>query len=129
MDDVILLIADGGYYDAYGVYKKTETSRQVFAQVNSITRAEFFNGGRNGLNPQMMFKVFAGDYEGEKVVEYQGKRYAIYRTYKGNKNGYVGPNTSSRQELLSDYIELYVERKAGTDGAQEDNSGPAGTSH
>lgn len=121
MDDVILLIADGGTYDSYGVYKKTETSRQVFAKVNSVTRAEFFNGGRNGLNPQMVFTVFSADYEGEKVVEYQGDRYAIYRTYKGNKNSYVGPNTSARQELMADYIELYVERKAGTDGTQEDN--------
>lgn len=118
MDDVILLITDGSYYDALGVYRKTETSRQVFAEVNSVTRSEFFSGGRNGLNPQLMFKVFAGDYEGETVIEYQGERYAVYRTYKGNKNSYVGPNTSSRQELMADYIEIYVERKGGTNGKQ-----------
>lgn len=123
MDDVILLIADGGEYDAYKVWHKTETSRQVFAKVNSVTRSEFFSGGRNGLNPQLVFTMFAGDYEGETVVEYQGQRYAVYRTYKGNKNGYVGPNTSSRQELLADYIELYVERKAGAENGTQNNNG------
>ena len=123
MDDVILLIADGGYYDALKVWHKAETSRQVFAKVNSVTRSEFFSGGRNGLNPQLVFTMFAGDYEGETVVEYQGQRYAVYRTYNGNKNGYVGPNTSSRQELLADYIELYVERKAGAENGAQNNNG------
>ena len=122
MDDVILLIADGGYYDSLKIYHRSETSRQVFAKVNSVTRSEFFSGGRDGLNPQYVFTVFAADYEGEKIVEYNGQRYAVYRTYKGNKNGYVGPNTSARQELMADYIELYVEKKAGVEhGTQESN--------
>lgn len=116
MDDVIFLISDGGYYDALKVYHKQETRRQVFAKVNSVTRSEFFQGGRNGLNPQLVFSVFQGDYNGERIIEYQGVRYGVYRTYLGSKNTYVGPNTSSRQELQSDYIELYVEKKVGADG-------------
>lgn len=122
MDDVIVLIADGGYFDELKVYHKAETRREVFAKINSVTRSEFFSGGRNGLNPQFVFTMFAADYDGEKCIEYQGKRYGVYRTYKGNKNTYVGPNTSARQELMADYIELYVERKAGSDAnGQEDH--------
>ena len=55
-------------------------------QVDSVTRSEFFEAGRNGLNPEFVFRVFFGDYEGgERLVEYRGKRYSIYRTYHGTQ--------------------------------------------
>jgi hypothetical protein len=69
-------------------------------QVNSVTRNEFFEAGRNGLNPEYVFRVFFGDYDGERIVEYKGKRYGVYRTYHGR----------------NDMMELYAERKGGTNG-------------
>lgn len=101
MDDVIKLISETYANNDYGVLVKTETEKEVFAKVRSVTRAEFFEGGRNGLNPQFRFDVFMGDYSGETVAEYQGKRYAVYRVYHVEN---------------SDYLELYVERKGGTNG-------------
>lgn len=99
--DVIKLIPVTVQEDAYGVEKPTEgTPRQVMCQVLSVTRTEFFDGGRNGLNPEYEFDVFFGDYDGERLVEYNGKRYSVYRTYHGR----------------NDIIELYVERKGGTNG-------------
>ena len=86
--------------DDYGVWQQTATTRQVFAQVDSVTRAEFFEGGRNGLNPEYRFTLFFGDYDGEDTVVYNGLQYAIYRTYQGR----------------TDTVELYVERKGGTNG-------------
>lgn len=100
MDGVIDLIAQRFQKDAYGVDRPTETSRQIFAQVESVTRAEFYQGGRNGLNPELVFTVFAADYQGEEILVYQGRRYGIYRTFV--KGG--------------DYMELYAERKGGTNG-------------
>ena len=44
--------------------------------------------------------MFAGDYNGERVVEYDGKTYGVYRTYYAR----------------TDTVELYVERKGGTNG-------------
>lgn len=44
--------------------------------------------------------MFFGDYQGEKTVEYNGVTYGIYRTYLGR----------------NDTIELYAERKGGTNG-------------
>ena len=99
MDDVLILINDTSTKDPNGIYHKNETRRQVMCQINSITRQEFFSAGRNGLNPEMEFTIFAGDYLGERTVEYHGNGYGIYRTY-------IVPGT--------DYIELYVERKGGT---------------
>lgn len=104
-DSVITLIKETTVKDARSVYQTVETSREVMCKCGSVTRNEFFEGGRNGLNPEMMFTVFVGDYEGERKCEYEGKRYAIYRTY----------------ETDSDYIELYVQREGGTNG-QTDNT-------
>lgn len=98
--DVCNLIAVTKAQDDYGVWRTTETSREVFCQVDSVTRAEFFDGGRNGLNPQFRITMFVADYEDEPIVEYNGKRYSIYRTYLNR----------------TDTIELYVERKGGTNG-------------
>lgn len=43
--------------------------------------------------------MFFGDYEGETLVGYNGRMYSVYRTYQAK----------------TDIIELYVERKGGTD--------------
>lgn len=102
MDDVIYLVSQTYAKDQYGVRRSTENRREVFAQVRSVTRAEFFDGGRNGLNPQFSFVVFKGDYCGETVVEYNNMPYSVYRTYSPEN---------------SDYMELYVERKGGTNGS------------
>lgn len=96
--DVINLISETRTQDDYGRWIATKTSKQVMCQVDSITRAEFFEGGRNGLNPEFKFTMFNGDYSGESIVEYQGKTYAVYRTYLRR----------------TDIVELYVERKGGT---------------
>lgn len=96
--DVINLISESRTQDDYGRWIATKTSKQVMCQVDSITRAEFFEGGRNGLNPEFKFTMFFSDYSGESIVEYQGKTYAVYRTYLRR----------------TDIIELYVERKGGT---------------
>ena len=97
---VINLIKEEKTKNEYGVYETTRTARQVYCQVLSVTRSEFFDAGRNGFNPEFEFTMFFGDYDGEKVVEYNGETYAVYRTYQGR----------------NDTLELYVERKGGTNG-------------
>lgn len=94
---VIFLVSETWTQDTYGIRRPTQTSRKVFAQKNSVTRSEFFEGGRNGLNPECIFTMFEGDYKGEKILVCQGVTYSIYRTY------------STR----NDTIELYAERKEG----------------
>lgn len=98
--DVIKLISVTRTQDKYGQFVDTETSRQVYCQVGSITQSEFYEGGRNGLNPEYRFTMFFADYEDETIIEYKGKRYAVYRTYLAR----------------NDKLELYVERKGGTNG-------------
>ena len=74
----------------------------MYCNVSSVTRAEFFDAGRQGLNPEYRFTMFAGDYDGESVVGYKGRLYSVYRTYIAK----------------TDIIELYVERQGGTNGQE-----------
>lgn len=119
MDAVIWLVSEESERDEDGVIRETPMKRQVFCKVKSVNRAEFFGGGRNGLNPELVFSVFAGDYEGETIIEYEGKTYSVYRTHESDANNYVGKNLRARQELTTDYLELYAERKGGTNGLYE----------
>lgn len=95
--DVIKLIKENYEADKIGQRISKESERTVFCNVKSITRQEFFEAGRNGLKPALTFEIFAYDYDGEKIIEYQGRRYGVYRTYRGKH----------------DKMDLYTEEKAG----------------
>ena len=96
---VIYLIENTPYQDNLGIWQDNETERKVFAEVTSVSQSEWFEGGRSGLNPQLRFRVFRYDYNGEKVLKYENTYYTIYRTYVG------------RDEL----IDLYTEFKKGNE--------------
>lgn len=99
MDGEINLIPITTQKDENGVPRQLEgLPRPCFCRVESVTRAEFFDGGRSGLNPELVFTMWAGDYNDETILEYNGNRYGIYRAYRDD----------------GDYIELYAERKGGT---------------
>lgn len=98
--EVITLVNETQVKNDFGVYEPVSETRDVFCQVRSITRSEFFDAGRNGLNPEFEFDVFFGDYEGERTVIYKDQRYAVYRTYQAR----------------TDVLELYVQREGGTNG-------------
>ena len=87
--------------DEIGVWNDMRMTRDIFCQVNSVSRDEFFQGGRSGLNPAYQFTAFAPDYRDETECIYKGKSYTIYRT------------DMSR----NDTIELYAERSGGSNGS------------
>ena len=103
LDGTLKLIRITKAQDAAGVWQKTYSCREVFCQVSSVTRQEFFDGGRAGLNPSFQFQVFAGDYNGETICAYNEESYSIYRTFRPDN---------------SDYIELYAQREGGTNGKE-----------
>lgn len=106
-DTAIKLISATQSQNDYGVLVDgTPTEREVAAKIESVTRAEFFAGGQNRLNPQFVFTIFAAEWQGERVISYNSTLYSVYREY------YV-PGT--------DYLELYVEQKGGINAAQPVN--------
>ena len=96
MTDVLTLVAQTVALDDYGNEVATEVKTTVFCEVDSITQSEFYQAANTELNPEYKFTIFFGDYSGQPIVEYNGVRYAIYRTYRADDN-----------------LELYVERKIG----------------
>lgn len=96
--DVITLIGKVNEKDSAGIHHSSETEREVFCDVKSITRSEWFEAGRSGIaHPELVFVMNRHEYAGEQIVEYGGVRYGIYRTYAGKNEN----------------LELYAEPKGG----------------
>lgn len=94
---VAYLVAETYTKDDCGVWHKTTSKKKVYVNVNSVGQSEWYEGGRNGLNPEFRMTMFAPNYDGERIIEYENRQYSIYRTYVRD----------------DEKIELYVERRKG----------------
>ena len=97
MTDVIELIKQTVSTNTYGIEEMTETEREVFCKVESVSQTEFYAAANSEFNPEFRFTIFFGDYQGEALLAFNDNRYSIYRTYR-----------------TGDDLELYAERKVGT---------------
>lgn len=121
----LTLIAYDRQLDQYGVQKPvTPIRREIFAQVESIGRNEYFAAGQNGIRADYRFRVFAAEYHGERECEYNGERYVIYRTYQpdayARHNNYStneGSVTRSSYVSDADRVELYAGKRVGVNGS------------
>lgn len=100
---VAKLIAETVSMNEIGVPVSTETARQIYVFEKSVTGTEWHEAGRHGINPAVCLITPRCNYAGEKIAEYEGVRYGIYRTY-----------------IVNDEIELYLEKKGGVH--EESNS-------
>ena len=107
MDRSDVITLNTTYYttDAIGQRIAVNVPKQAFCQVDSVSRSEWFEAGRNGIKPQYVFTIFRDEYDGELTLEYKGKAYSIYRTY----------------ERKDDKIELYAEARGGVDNTGEES--------
>lgn len=76
----------------------SESTREIFGRLESITRSEWFLGGRDAMNSAVMFVTPDVNYNGEQEAVLAGERYKIYRTYR---------------RVSSMEIELYLEKQSG----------------
>lgn len=96
--EVPLTDADGNpQTDSIGNALTEERRKEVFCKPSGTQSSEWHEAGRNGLKAADVLTVFWLDYDGETIVEYEGTRYGIYRTYPAD----------------SEHTELHLERKAG----------------
>lgn len=96
-DNVLKLISYTETKDKYGMPVKVPTTTQVFCKVTSVSGSEFNAAQQNGIKPQWKFIIRSREYSGEKIVEFEGNKYAVYRTYQSS----------------IDDMELYVEEREG----------------
>ena len=93
----IALISIEYSQDNLGEWTETQTKTEVFAMVNSVTMSEFYQAGLQGFKPDYRFSVWMTEYNDQELVEYKGKVYSVYRTYRRDDGR----------------IELYVNEKKG----------------
>lgn len=61
----------------------TYTGRDVFVRkARSIYADEFYQASAQGLKPAAVLVLFFGDYQGEKLVGWEGSYYKVTRTYR-----------------------------------------------
>lgn len=59
---------------------KTEVRRTVFVQPRGVYASEFYNAAQLGLQPSLtLYMTNRNDYQGEKVLEFDGKEYSVIR--------------------------------------------------
>lgn len=55
---------------------------EVWADRKSVTRAEYYQASQSGIKADIIFTIPAIDYEGQSVIECDGKLYDVVRTYQ-----------------------------------------------
>lgn len=96
-NEVIKLSSAAYSKDSKGVMRETVTvSGLIMAEIKSAGAGEWFEGGRNGLNPEYTFIINRLEYNGEETVIYNEVKYSVYRTY-----------------VKGDRIELHCEKRKG----------------
>ena len=92
----ITLISQTETLDSIRQPVMTESSRTVYCTQLDVTRSEWIAAQQQSLSPSYRLLVFFGDYNGERIAIYNGRRFEIYRTFGAE-----------------DYIELYLGERIG----------------
>lgn len=59
----------------------TETKRETFANEKSVKRSEFYAANQSGLRADVILVIWEAEYRGERIIEHNGKRYEVIRTF------------------------------------------------
>lgn len=53
----------------------------ILCGLNSVGRGEFYAAAALQLRPELVFTIHAYEYDHQQLVEFQGTRYKVIRTY------------------------------------------------
>lgn len=101
MEGSAFLIRETYEIDQIGQRIPIEEVTEILCHIESIGQREFFSAGQNGINSDLKIVTQSVNYNNEAIIDYNGQRYGIYRTFRRNN---------------SDEIELYCEWKGGISG-------------
>lgn len=78
---------------------KGDTAREVFCRLQSIGQAEFYEASAHDFKPELKF-VLADylDYDNEQLIEYNGRRFRVLRTYRTGQELEVTVERASAEE-------------------------------
>lgn len=78
----IALITSEYKQDVIGQWIEEVTKTEIYAIVESVTMSEFYQAGMQGMKPEYKMTIWLPEYNGAENLEYNGKTYSIYRTYR-----------------------------------------------
>ena len=61
--------------------EREEVKKTVYATVKSVGYSEFWKAANAGYQAELKADVYTWEYDGQRVVEIDGKRYKVLRTY------------------------------------------------
>lgn len=96
-DAIITLVKEEHYKNDFGVDSTTSTTRTVYCSSKSVNRADFYGAGQIGLELNYVFITNPVNYDGERILVYNGERYEITRVYQAS----------------DDVLEIYAGHKVG----------------
>lgn len=83
--DVITLLAKTTTVNAAGDVISITVSKDVFAEVSSISQSEFYQAQASGLKPEIKFILSDyRNYNNQKTLIYNSETYTVLRTYRKN---------------------------------------------
>lgn len=59
-----------------------ESKNTVFCNKRSISQSEYYKAQQAGKQVEAKIEVHSADYAGEVLVEFEGKRYSVLKTYE-----------------------------------------------
>lgn len=69
-----------------GYYNVKFEARNVFAEIKTPSRAEFFQSCQAGLKASVVFVIDRTEYMNENTVIYKEKKYKVIRCYSKDMN-------------------------------------------
>lgn len=79
--DMVTLEAVTHDVDEEGYPKEAVEETEVFADVQSVRRSEFYAAKQIGVTLSIAVKLHAADYDGQERLVWNGKRYKVERAY------------------------------------------------
>ena len=77
----LTLISEAFEFDEIGNQISTEKKKEIFCNVKSVSKNEFYNAAATGLKPSLVFVIHSYEYENEEKAEFEGTIYNVIRTY------------------------------------------------
>ena len=68
--------------NAMGDSIEIENTVDILCAVESVTQSEHYAAASNGMKPSIVFITNQHEYEKQQLVEFEGDRYRVTRTFK-----------------------------------------------
>ena len=80
--DCVELITTVKTEDADGYVTETESAREISCTfTNGVGRAEYYEAMKAGVRVSATAEIWEDDFQGERILEHEGKRYEIGRCW------------------------------------------------